>query len=71
MMADTETWRVYIIESSVYDQVKPPGYDEVSGDHVFFDDGVLTFYEKNHLIAMYPKGMWTRALVLKPHEEVK
>ena len=59
------TWRIYSIET-------PSVYDEVSGDDIVLsDEGVLTFYEKNHLIAMYPKGMWTRALVLKPHEEVK
>ena len=69
----TYQWRIYSIEGPpVYDQVKPPVYDEVSGDDIVLsDEGVLTFYEKSHLIAVYPRGMWIKAHVLKPNEEVK
>ena len=64
MANQTKTWRIYSIEN-------PSVFDEVSGDLFLSDEGVLTFSKNSHLIAIYPRGMWTKALVLKPHEEVE
>ena len=56
-------WRIYLIEGG-------GTFDEISGDMCFLsEDGVFTVYKKNTRIAVYPRGMWTRALELPKEEQ--